>query len=225
MEQSAIKRFIEYCECNLDFTILPPSGYSSAPLCALDSVFSIGVRYINVKNVINNFLEICECINLQTEISTSEVLDRLGGYTPDKLSDMLHNHQRTDTKPNSILKADAYIQFLKVMQKYKIENCHDIRNSINDISFQNEIRAIRGQTSGLTLEYLFILARVEDYVKVDRYIERFVGTAMNGKSLNKHQIIELIRSAAKIMSETDHPGMTPRYLDHIIWETMSRKQL
>ena len=222
MEQEIISRFVDYCDQHLDFNIESPDGYSSAPLCALDSVFSIGVRYGSVINVVTRFLELCGGLTMDTTISTSEVLAKLEQHSPEALSELLHNYQRTDTHKRSILKSEAYLQFLHVMQAFNIETCDDIRKNVNNCEFQTAIRSIRGQTSGLTVDYLFILANVENYVKVDRHIERFVRNAVGDPSLNKYQIIEIVRRGAERMSQNAHPGMNARHLDHIIWKMQSQ---
>ena len=215
------KDFIDYCEKALDFSQQAPPGYKSAPICALDSVFSIGVKYASVKNVVNNFLHWLGDLPMETEITTSEVLDRIGYRTDTELSGLLNNFQRTDTHENSILKSEAYILFLQVMQRFNVETCEDIARMVDDQDFQSTIKSIRGQSSGLTLEYLFILARIESYVKVDRHITRFAQTATGKGNLSKEQIINIVRTASKYMACQNHPGMNARWLDHLIWTYQS----
>ena len=215
------KDVIDYCEKMLDFSQQAPPGYKSAPICALDSVFSIGVKYASVKNVVNNFLHWLGDLPMETEITTSEVLDRIGYRTDTELSGLLNNFQRTDTHENSILKSEAYILFLQVMQRFNVETCEDIARMVDDQDFQSTIKSIRGQSSGLTLEYLFILARIESYVKVDRHITRFAQTATGKGNLSKEQIINIVRTASKYMACQNHPGMNARWLDHLIWTYQS----
>ena len=218
---ASLEHFIDYCESTLDFSQPAPPGYKSAPLCALDSVFSIGVKYGSVKNVVNNFLHWLGDLPMETEITTSEVLDRIGYRTDTELSGLLNNFQRTDTHENSILKSEAYILFLQVMQRFNVETCEDIARMVDDQDFQSTIKSIRGQSSGLTLEYLFILARIESYVKVDRHITRFAQTATGKGNLSKEQIINIVRTASKYMACQNHPGMNARWLDHLIWTYQS----
>lgn len=215
------KDFIDYCEKMLVFSQQAPPGYKSAPICALDSVFSIGVKYGSVKNVVNRFLHWLGDLPMETEITTSEVLDRIGYRTDTELSGLLNNFQRTDTHENSILKSEAYILFLQVMQRFNVETCEDIARMVDDQDFQSTIKSIRGQSSGLTLEYLFILARIESYVKVDRHITRFAQTATGKGNLSKEQIINIVRTASKYMACQNHPGMNARWLDHLIWTYQS----
>ena len=158
---------------------------------------------------------------METEITTSEVLSRIGTRTDSELSRLLNNYQRTDTHFNSILKSEAYMQFLHVMQQFSVETCEDIKKMIENLEFQSVIKSIRGQSSGLTLEYLFILARIESFVKVDRHITRFAQRATGKSDLTKEQIIDLVRTASKFMCFQKHPGMNARWLDHLIWTYQS----
>ncbi len=213
--------FVDYCENTLDFSLPAPAGYRSAPICALDSIFSIGVRYGSVKKVVSNFLHWLGDLPMDTDITTSDVLDRIGTRTASELSAELKNYQRTDTHEQSILKSDAYMQFLQVMQRFTVETCDDIEMMTENQWFQSTIKSIRGQSSGLSLEYLFILAGIESYVKVDRHITRFAETATGESDLTKEQIINLVRTAAKYMAHQKHPGMNARWLDHLIWTYQS----
>lgn len=133
------------------------------------------------------------------------------------MADELGNHQRTDPHPKSILKADAFLQFLKIMREYQIETCDDILANVSNELFQNDIKSIRGQTTGLTLDYLFSLAKSENHVKADSHIKRFVKNALHNEKLKNAQIIEIIRESANHMNETTHKGMTARHLDYLIW--------
>ena len=111
--------------------------------------------------------------------------------------------------------------FLQVMQRFNVETCEDIARMVDDQEFQSTIKSIRGQSSGLTLEYLFILARIESYVKVDRHITRFAQMATGKIDLTKEQIINLVRTASKYMAYQNHNGMNARWLDHLIWTYQS----
>ena len=115
------------------------------------------------------------------------------------------------------------MQFLQVMQRFNVETCEDIERMVHNRDFQDTIKTIRGQSSGLTLEYLFILAGVETYVKVDRHITRFTQTATGKDDLSKERIIALVRTASKFMSFQNHPGMNARWLDHLIWTYQSSR--
>ena len=216
MDEKLVNKLVSYCKDNLELTQPAPRGYESAPICALDSVFSLGIKYATVENVLNLFL-LHFNLTVDTKITTSEVLSIIDPFSAEELSVILQNNNRTDTHKNSLLKTAAYKQFLEVMREHGVETREDIVNAVNNQDFKDDIMAIRGQTQGTSLDYLFILARVDNYVKYDRHVQRFVQNGTELENVGKAQGVRLVREAAKVLSETDYPGMTARHLDHIIW--------
>lgn len=227
MDNKIIKNFVDYCNNHLDFSIESPRGYHSAPICVLDSVFSIGVKYTSVCNVLTRFcagfgLEFSgqgRNIVVSTSITTTEMLDKMKKKHIDAnvLAKDYTNTQRTSSK-NGILKADAYIQFLRVLKKHGVDTVGDIRKQCGNLDFENEIKSIKGLSSGITIDYMYILAGIDDYVKVDRHIKNFCEEATSMQNLSKDNIVSLIRDS--VVLQTSWPNninMTPRHLDHIIW--------
>ena len=227
-----LNKFVDYCIQHLDFSIQPPYGYRSAPICALDSVFSIGVKYTSVCNVLTRF---CNGLGLEfngqgrevavsTTITTSDLLKKIDAKNIDAniLAKDYTNKQRTSTK-SGILKADAYLQFLKVMKKHEVETVKDIHKICGNLSFEQDIKSITGLASGITLDYLYILAGIDDYVKVDRHITRFCQAATMTNDLTKGCIVSIIREGASILSKELDYKITARHLDHIIWEYKSKQ--
>ena len=211
-----IKQFTDYCEQHLDFTIADPPGYMSAPICALDSVFSIGICYRNVVRIVNRFCEFLREDSMNTVITTSEVIKRIEDISNTDLAEQYLSHHRTSTT-NGILKTEAFRSFLLVMQSNGIEDINDIHIKAGNATFEKAIKNIPGQKSGLSLDYFYILSHMDNYVKDDRHIRWFVDQAIHGNSFKRVDRIELIRETAKTMNLNLHSGMTPRHLDHIIW--------
>lgn len=210
MDPELVGKLVAYCKEKLDFTIPAPRGYDSAPICALDSVFSLGIKYVTVERVVDRFLKYLGA-GTDTTITTSEVLDVIEPLSAEQLSEIVENHNLTDTGKNPILKTEAYKQFLGVMKEYDIETVEDIADAVNNEDFKDDIMAIRGQTNGTALDYLFILARVDSYVKYDRHIQRFVQNGTHLSNVAKSKGVRLVRETAKAL------GLTPRHLDFIIW--------
>lgn len=214
--QQQIKQFADYCEQHLYFSIGDPPGYFSAPICALDSVFSIGIRYTIVVSSIYRFCQLIKQDFETSTITTSEVLTLIDKISDEELAEKYLTKHRTSTK-NGILKTTAFRLFLQTMQAYHVETCDDIHSIAGNSSFENAIKMIPGQRSGITLDYLYILSRMENYVKDDRHIQTFINDIFPKNNFNHDDRIELVRGAALILSQGTHPGMTPRYLDHLIW--------
>lgn len=75
-----------------------------------------------------------------------------------------------------------------------------------------KIKRVKGQSSGIMIDYLFMLAGDENKFKPDRHLLSFISDTLednNGTS-------ELIESAYQILQEK-HPDLTVRQLDYLIW--------
>jgi hypothetical protein len=58
--EKTIVTLVEYCKQHLDFRALvlgDEYGYSNVPLCVIEAVFSIGVRYASTKKTVLRFYE------------------------------------------------------------------------------------------------------------------------------------------------------------------------
>lgn len=221
MENKDIIKFVNHCKANLDFTIKAPKGYPSAPICALDAIFSLGVRYKAVENVINKF---CKAFNINWETSdkkTSDLLkeieEKKKDLTNEQFAKKYLNLNKTSST-NGILKASAFVEALNIMKKYKIETCEDIKNKADE-NFESAYKSIKGQKYGTSLHYFYMLCGNDNLVKVDRHIKRFSCQALEKNELNVGDIQILFKKADDILKE-EYPDMTPRRLDYIVWRYM-----
>ncbi|WP_291111921.1 hypothetical protein [Flavobacterium sp. UBA4120] len=124
------------------------------------------------------------------------------------------NRQRTSTR-SGILKSEAVILFLKVLQKFKINKLSDIDKIITSEQFETEIKEIPGQNSGISLTYFFMLAGSDELIKPDRMILRFLENISGEKvSLKDCQVI-----LAAVADQLKNNGfnITPKKLDNLIW--------
>ena len=137
--------------------------YQSLPLCVIDAVYSIGVNFAGVINTVDRY---CNYFELQhhrdpkdilpsndKQESISSLCQKFEKFGVDGMVDKVFcNRQRTSTR-NGILKADAVNRFALVLQKYKVEYLQDVEKIINSKDFKNDICAIPGQKSGISLKY------------------------------------------------------------------------
>lgn len=234
INRKIINLVTKYCIDNIDFE---SSGhgweyyYASLPLCVVDSVFSIGVRYEGVANSIERLCTYYKIQlrakrkhkipNIQDQISTTEFLKLFGDKSAIFLADKVYvNRQRTSSN-NGILKAEAVIRFLKVLRDFRIEYFQDVQNILNNESFDLCIKNIPGQKSGISLKYFFMLAGSKDLIKPDRMIVRFLQNITGQKfSLDECQTI-----FSEVTLELNKKGydLTPQLLDNSIW-TYQRMQ-
>lgn len=201
--------------------------YSSLPLCVIDSVFSIGVKYEGVQNVMKRvgtrfsipiFRENgSEFPDKDLQFSTSQLLSQLDIYTEDNLAkEVFGNSQKTSTN-NGILKASAVVQFLKILQNYKIEYFQDLINVAGNETFEKEVKNIKGQSSGISLKYFYMLAGNENLIKPDRMIKRFL-LRETGLSLKDDEAQSLLLNTAKVISSKLGKSVSAVLLDNLIWQ-------
>lgn len=215
----------DHCRAVLDLpaVVLPPEyDYGHLPLCVIDAVFSIGVRYASTHNVVMRY---CDRQRIRpsrgeqpsdkAEQPLSALLalyDRLGW---ERMADeVFENRQRTSTH-NGILKAEAVLRFARVLAAHHIEWLADAHALIDDAALERDIRRIPGQRSGTSLCYFYMLVGSEEHIKPDRMMARFTETAL-GRALNEDEIVEGVRGAYRILKR-DHPEMRLRALDYAIW--------
>jgi len=173
-------------------------SYHSLPLCVIDAVFSIGVRYRNAQKAVESWCAAQQPnwaiyrSDAKRRQTTGDLIRAADGEDGTALTQRFFggNRQRTSTR-NGILKADATLRFAKALQQGEIEDCNDIRNSARaDLAWQ-AVRAIPGQGSGLSFKYLLMLAGDDSSVKPDRMLCRFVAEASGRSMVSRELLISL----------------------------------
>ncbi len=214
----------DFCKANLDLTnIEAPEeyDYSCLPLCVIDAVFSIGVRYKATENTIQRFCDYYQ-INRKQDISSVEPMSMStfikinSENTPEWMAENVYKNSQRTSPRNGILKADAVGWFSEVLLKFEVNYFKDIDKILGNKLFETAIRAVPGQTSGISLKYFFLLAGIDTYVLPSRMVKRFLQNII-GKVSNDDECLYLITGAAKILSK-DHPNLSPRTLDNLIWK-------
>jgi hypothetical protein len=199
--------------------------YASLPLCVIDSVFSIGVRYESVRNVLDRY---CRRFGLprqsptrsapprEQQESVTDFLARVSKMDADTLvTDVFGNRQRTSTR-NGILKAEAVVQFAGALAHNGIEHLQDVLEARDLTAVERDVRRIPGQSSGISWRYFLMLAGREDLVKPDRVILGFLGRAV-GRTVSMGEAQTLLAAAACELEREFH-GLKPRTLDNRIWK-------
>lgn len=199
--------------------------YVSLPLCVIDAIFSINVKYESVKNVVcrcTTYLKADMYRDLKSNfLPTSEQLsvnDFLTFYEKNTLEyitrNIYRNRCRTSSK-NGILKSEAVYMFLTILKNHGVNYFQDI-DKIDFDRFEKEVKSIPGQKSGISLKYFFMLVGNEALIKPDRMIRRFVED-YTSQSLSSIELIQLFNEVIKIL-KLDFPHLTLRELDHEIWK-------
>jgi hypothetical protein len=130
------------------------------------------------------------------------------------------NRQRTSTT-NGILKSEAVILFLKLLQRYNIEIRKDVDLLFINDQFETDVKKIPGQRSGISYKYFLMLSGSDNLVKPDRMILRFLEGITNTRiSLENCQII--IQEVVRKMNAVGF-NLTPKKLDNLIWNYQRSK--
>ena len=221
-------KFLKYCLDNLDFD--QPDQFeeylSCVPLCAINSIYSINTKYEAVLNVMNRcgiYFNIPayhtpkgKIPDKKNQKTVSEIYDILKDLNPKILAnDIFQNRQLTSTK-NGILKADASLKFIRILKDFGIETYQDINKLNCNETFEECIKRIPGQKSGISLKYFFMLTGTKDQIKPDRMVIGFIKDA-TGLTVSHNDALVLIRWTVEELIKNGYKKLSPRHLDNLIW--------
>lgn len=213
------------CRSSLDLDA--PLGeeyrYGHLSLCVLDAVFSIGVRYESTQAVVARYAAWAGLAASRREDALPPreqqqplhvLVEHIERDPGSFATDVVRNRQRTSSR-NGILKAEASQRFAQALLAHGVEHLQDVAPAATDPALDVALRAVRGQGSGIAIAYFFMLAGDPALVKPDRMLQRFVDRAL-GKPTPIADIQRLISDACLAL-HAEHPALTPRGLDHVIW--------
>ena len=228
---SGAQRLAQVCENLFDLSALALSDayyYSALPLCIIDAVFSIGVKYTSTQNTV---LRYCGALGLPpydrsrinpARHTVSDLVDALETHGIQRsASTLFGNHQRTSTT-NGILKSEAVYRFAKILQRHGIETLQDMNRAENLSAIEGEIRQIPGQKSGLSWQYFQMLTGDDSLAKPDRHILRFIEKHL-GFRPSTGEAQALLTDTARIL-QSRYPHITVRLLDYTIWNYSANLQ-
>lgn len=221
------------CETLFDLENLrlsPGYYYDSLPLCVIDAVFSIGVRYTSTQKTVKNYCDYfgLRVYNLDRDLvgdkhTISQLVENLSQSNSIKNADeIFKNHQRTSTR-NGILKADAVLMFAKILKKHRVETLKDLISRELPEEAQKELMRIPGQRSGLSIRYFCMLAGDDNKAKPDRHVLRFL-KQYTGQEFTISQAQEALAQTVAVLAYK-YPNLTVRLLDHTIWNYMAHEKV
>jgi hypothetical protein len=205
--------------------------YASLPLCVVDAVFSIGVRYASTQKVVAN---LCEYTGW-TRFASSRKARGAGGRG---LLDMValfdtlgiegmadtvfQNRQRTSSR-SGILKAEAVLLYCRALTEAGIKTFGDFDQDRREYA-EAIILGLPGQSSGIAFDYFMMLAGDDNLIKPDRMVQRYVGNALGlNTPPQPRQAAILVKLAAKELLSRGHQW-TPLSLDYVIWKYQSNQR-
>ncbi|MEH0841075.1 hypothetical protein V6U81_01600 [Micromonospora sp. CPCC 205711] len=193
-----------------------PSGYpDSLALCILDAIWSMGVRYGAVENVVRRYRDVRRAgggdVDRDGASDLLRCIETLHGA--DAFAERLRNRQRVSTHANAVRKAEAVHRAAQALCQAGVETVEDLRaatTSPDEARVKGLWLALPGQGSGISWHYLLMLAGLPG-VKPDRMICRFVGRALGRKRVPPAEAACLVKRAAVLLD------VSPTRLDHEIW--------
>lgn len=199
-----------------------PRGYpDSLALCAIDAIWSLGVRYGAVEGVIDRYLKSRGWGGI-TEVKSCHdgPRDFLGWWmaqtgdlgpqeASEAVSEVLRNLQRTSST-GGVLKSQAVKEACELLAREGIESPSDLRTASDDLK-QKWIRSVPGQRSGISWRYMTMLAGVPG-VKPDRMVERFMRRMGVPNELTPDGLMRIL------VAELGTPTVNATVLDHRIWQ-------
>jgi len=220
---SAILRFIgsdklANGELGVEYT------YASLPLCVIDAVFSIGVRYEGTTRP--TVLRFCASrgwepyseLRREGYHSIAEFIGILNGLSDQALAEQVFNNRQRTSSRNGILKAKAVKLFADALLRAGINNFTDLEDEEKCAVAERIVQGIAGQKSGISFKYFRMLAGDDDHVKGDRQIISFVSNAL-GRQVSSQEAETLVKAASRVL-RIRHQRLVPRLLDYLIWDYM-----
>jgi|ERR1043166_1688492 hypothetical protein len=200
--------------------------YASPTLCVIDAVFSIGVRYESVIATVNRYCQAFDLPRIRQDRAAwpmrehqepmSSLVKRIDDIGAESFAaSVLRNRQRTSAR-GGVLKAEAVRAFAFTLAANGIECFQDIPSFDENSQVHRDLRRIRGQGSGISIGYFWMLAGSDQLVKPDRMILGYLGQTL-GRSIQVQEARMLIPEAVALL-RNEYPDLSPRLLDYKIWE-------
>jgi hypothetical protein len=224
-----IDKLVECCRAKLNLenaTLSREYFYKSLPICIIDAVFSLGIRYSMTQKIVQSF---CNKVNIEcfrpygssyppieNQFSVMSLVDLYNKCSFEEMADKYFISRHRTSTVSGILKSEAVGKFGKILFSFGINYFQNLPQFIGNKRFEDSIKNIKGQNSGKSLTYFYMLAGDESYIKPDRMIIRFIERCI-GKSVNVMSAIALVIDAHNILIH-DFPKLTLRMLDHEIWK-------
>lgn len=222
-----IAKLTAYCRTHLDLQTRPldmVNFYVNLPFAVIDAVFSAGGHYGSTKHAV---LGLAEYYDLpitrkaplparEKQFSIADFLELYQEFGDEGMAaEIYHNRQRTSPR-NGILKAEAARRFAQVLADFGVQHLQDVHKVLGWQKFEQAVRAIPGQRSGISLHRFTLLVGEPNHYQTDGLVKRFLYAA-GGERLTDGQCLAVLREVRTELLG-DYPELTPRALDFLIWE-------
>jgi len=205
--------------------------YAGVGHCVLDAVFSIGVRYSSTRLVVKRYCNKRGITHFRpTEelpvAADQEPLSAFIAYCESQgpqsfAENTVENEQRTSPR-SGILKAEACLRFAKVLNSFNVEFLQDVAPLALNIELDAKLRAVTGQSSGIAIQYFWMLTGSQDLIKPDRMVLRFINEVLSRPLTSTVDASRLLVATTKLL-RSEFPTLNARLLDYAIWNHQHRQ--
>ena len=209
-------------------TLADEYRYASLPLCVVDAVFSIGVRYASTQKVVSNLCDYSGWARFASsredrgagEHGLTDLMALFGTLGIEGMADtVFQNRQRTSSR-SGILKSEAVLLYCRALTDAGINTFTDFDQGRCEYA-EAMILGVPGQSSGIAFDYFMMLAGDDNLIKPDRMVQRYVANALKLDAIPQaRQASILVRLAARVLRKRGHQW-SPLSLDHAIWKHQS----
>jgi hypothetical protein len=190
-------------------------------------VFSLGVRYGQVENVVCHVAKVtgwkvfrhhgAEFPDVSGQVTVSDLLGVIAEH-PNPAETLFNN--RGNGNPSArrvpkILKAELVRRFAETLAKNNVESFQSFTAHQNGPALDSRLCALPALSSGVGVRYFRMLAGDDQQVKPDRMILRFIEDVVS--KMDVDSAANLIQKTSAILNAR-YPALTPRLLDHEIWK-------
>jgi hypothetical protein len=212
---------------DLGALVLPPEyRYASVGHCILDAVFSISVKYSSTRLVVDRYCNKRGIAHYRPAEALPATKDQeplsafvayLESQGPEVFAaQIVENRQRTSPR-SGILKAEACLRFAKVLRVSDVEFFQDLAPLALDGALETQLRAITGMSSGIAIQYFWMLAGSQDLIKPDRMILRFIQNTLSRPFTSTTEAARLLIAAAQSL-QLQYSSLNARVLDYAVWD-------
>ncbi len=198
-----------------------PGGYEAVGLAVIDAVWSIGVRYQSVENVVARYRAARLAAGGDPDTDgpgdVRRLIEACGGA--EAFAQRIGNRQRTSTT-NGILKAEAVLREARILEDEGVVRPADLTGAGQERLDHLQARwsTVAGQGSGVSWRAFSMLLGLPE-VKPDRMIRRFVAAALGRP---RETAVGVDEARLLVLGAAARLGVPARALDNAIWAYQSR---
>ncbi len=196
-----------------------PDGYHvSLALCVVDSIWSLGIKYETVENVLRRYLSARGYRGLEDAQTCSDGPGDLLEWfheppsgcsgSSDRFAEIVGNRNRTSST-NGVLKSEAVVQACTLLKSMEINTTADLISQAHVVE-PRWLTEIKGQASGISWKYLLMLAG-QSGVKPDRMVKSFMQRMGAAATVSPDDFVQAL------VDTINQPTVDATAVDHQIW--------